>query len=70
MLFMFYVRLYYTVLFVPCRLVVTFCEMADLLAFLCVMFPCVFVTFQYGVLGQVWYLVVSIPELCLLLYFS
>ena len=24
-----------------------------------------FVTFPYGVLGQVWYLIVSIPDLCL-----
>ena len=30
---------------------------------------CVFVTFPYGVLGQVWYLIVSIPDLCLLSYF-
>ena len=30
---------------------------ADLLASLCVMFCCVFVTFPYGVLGQVWYLI-------------
>ena len=29
---------------------------------------CGFVTFPYGVLGQVWYLIVSIPELCLLPY--
>ena len=28
-----------------------------------VMFTCVFVTFQYGILGQVWYLIVSIPDL-------
>ena len=28
-----------------------------------------FVTFPYGVLGQVWYLIVSIPDLCLLSYF-
>ena len=27
--------------------------------------PCVFVTFPCGILGQVWYLVVSIPHLCL-----
>ena len=27
-------------------------EMADLLALLCVMFPCVFVTFPYGDLGS------------------
>ena len=29
-----------------------------------------FVTFQFGVLGQVWYLIVSIPDLCLLPYFN
>ena len=32
------------------------------------MFSCVFVTFPCGVLGQVWYLIVSIPDLCLLTY--
>ena len=35
----------------------------------CVMLPCVFVTFQYGVSGQVRYLIVSIPGICLLLYY-
>ena len=35
-----------------------------------VIFACVFVIFPYGVLGQVWYLIVSIPEMCLLLYFK
>ena len=40
----------------------------DLLALLFVMVYCVFVTFPYGVLGQVWYLIVSIPDLYLLLY--
>ena len=34
------------------------------------MFYCVFVTFPYGVLGQVWYLFVSIPDLCLHSYFK
>ena len=38
---------------------------ADLLALLYVMFSCVFVTFAYGVLDQVW-----IPDLCLLPYFA
>ena len=33
-----------------------------------VMFSCVFVTFPYGDRGQVWYLIVSIPYLCLLPY--
>ena len=35
---------------------------------LLVMFNCVFVTFQCGVLGQLWYLIVSIPDLCRLSY--
>ena len=35
-----------------------------------VMFNCVFVTFLCGIGGQVWYLIVSIPDLCLLSYFS
>ena len=34
-----------------------------------VMFNCVFVTFPCGILGQVWYLIVSIPDLCPLSYF-
>ena len=37
-----------------------------LLALLYVMFHCAFVTFQYGVVGQVWYLIVSIPDLSFL----
>ena len=43
------------VLSVPCSLVVTCWEKADLLALLYVMFSCVFVTFPYGVLDWVWY---------------
>ena len=35
-----------------------------------VMFNCVFVTFPCGILGQVWYLIVSIPDLCRLSYFE
>ena len=38
-----------------------------------VMFNCVFVTFPRhtcGILGQVWYLIVSIPDLCPLSYFD
>ena len=34
-----------------------------------VMFKCVFVTFPCGILGQVWYLIVSIPDLCHFSYF-
>ena len=33
------------------------------------MFNCVLVTFPCGILGQVWYLIVSIPHLCCLSYF-
>ena len=33
-----------------------------------VMVNCVFVTFPCVVLGQVWYLIVSIPDLCSLSY--
>ena len=44
-------------------------ERADLLALLYVMFSCVFVTFPYGILGQVWYLIVYFPDFCLLPYF-
>ena len=35
-----------------------------------VMFNCVFVTFACGILGQVWYLIVSIPDLCRLSNFE
>ena len=34
-----------------------------------VMFNCVFVTFPSGILGQVWYLLVSIPDLCHFSYY-
>ena len=54
------------VLSVSCSLVVTCWEGADLWALLYVAFPCDFVTFPFDVLGQVWYLIVSIPDLCLL----
>ena len=32
------------------------------------MFSCVFVTFTCGVSGQVWYLIVSIHDLCLIFF--
>ena len=35
-----------------------------------VMFNCVFVTFPFGILGQVSYLIVSIPDPCCLTYFD
>ena len=53
-----------------CSLVVTCWERANLLALLCVMLYCVFVSFPCGFLGQVWYLIVSIPDLYLLTYFN
>ena len=31
---------------------------------------CEFVIFSIGILGQVWYLIVSIPDLCTLTYFA
>ena len=31
---------------------------------------CIFVTFSYGIRRQVWYLIVSIPDLCHLSYFK
>ena len=49
-----------------CSLVVTCLENADLFALLYVMFSCVFVTFLCVVINQVGYLIVSIPDLCLL----
>ena len=33
-------------------------------------FICVFVTFPCGILGQVWYLIVSIPDHCHLSHFN
>ena len=54
---------------VYCCLAVTCWQKADLLA-LVVMFNCVFVTFLCGILGQMWYLIVSIPDLCRLSYFA
>ena len=61
-----YVCLCYGVLSVPCNIVNTCWERADLLAFLCAVFSCVFVPFTYDVPGQVRYLIVSIPDLCLI----
>ena len=55
LLFVFHVC--YAVSSVYCSLVVTCLERAGLFVLLCVMFSCVFVTFPYGVMGQVWYLI-------------
>ena len=58
------------VLSVHYSLAVTCWERVDLLTFLYVMFYCCgfFFTFSFGVLGQVFCLIVSIPDLCLLLF--
>ena len=49
---------------------VTCWKRADLLALACDVQNCVFVTFPSGILGQVWYLIVSIPDLCRLSYLT
>ena len=48
---------------VHCCLVITCWEMADLLSLVSDVYCC-FVTFPCGILGQVWYLIVSIPDHC------
>ena len=52
-----------------CCLVVTCWERPDLLALVCdvLLWVCYF---PIGILGQVWYLIVSIPDLCPFLYFG
>ena len=54
---------------VHCCLVVTCRERADLLALVGDLY-CMFVTFPCGILGQVWYLIVSFLYLCALSYFE
>ena len=44
-----------------CCIVVNCWEEADLLV---LVFDCIFVTFPCGLLGQVWYLLILIPDLC------
>ena len=46
--------------------VVTCWERADLLALVCG----VYCHFPIGIMGQVWYLIVSIPDLCTLTYLN
>ena len=43
-------------------------ERADLLALVGDVY-CIFITFPCGILGQVWYLIVSFPDLCRLSHF-
>ena len=63
-------RVCHTVLSVHCSLVLTCWERASLLDLMYVTFSCVFVTFPCDVLDQVWYLIVSIPDLCLLTFIA
>ena len=61
---------YHVFLSFLCSLVITCWERSDLLARKYVKFSCVFVTFPCGVLSQVWYMILSIPDLCLPTYFN
>ena len=53
---------------IHCCLVVTCWEIADVLVLVGDVY-CIFVIFQCGILGPVWYLIVSFPDLCRLSYF-
>ena len=53
---------------VHCCLVVTCSKRADILALVGDVY-CIFVTFPCGILGQMWYLIVSFTDLCRLFYF-
>ena len=66
---MFHGSLCYAILSVHCGLE-RLLEWAGLLGLLCVVFSCVFAAFPCVVLCRVWCLVVSIPDLCLLLYLN
>ena len=65
----YYLWFAFVLIILSCLLLAALWSPADLLAFLNVMFSCVFYTSRYSVLGQVWYLIVSNPDLCLLIYF-
>ena len=54
---------FHAFLSVHCCLMTSCWEMADLLALVCDVY-CISVTFPCGILGQVWYLIVLIPDLC------
>ena len=54
----------------PCSIVIISWEKADLLALLCVVFSSVFIMSKYGILGQVWYLILLISNICSSLYFN
>ena len=58
-------RVFHAFASVHCCLDVTCWERADIGDVYCI-----FVIFPCGILGQVWYLIVSIPDLCRLSYFN
>ena len=51
------------------RLFIAGWERADLLALVGDV-NCIFATFPCGILGQVWYLIVSFPDICHLSYYD
>ena len=51
------------------RLFIAARERADLVALVCDVY-CDYVTFPLGILGQVWYSIVSTPDPCCLSYFQ
>ena len=53
--------------FCVCSLLPCGWERADLLTLIGDAY-CIFVTFPCDILGQVWYLIISFPDLCLLSY--
>ena len=65
-MYLYLVCVCHIVLSVHCNLEVTSWVRYDPLGLLSVIFSCVNVTFSQCVLGQVWYLIVSIPDLCLI----
>ena len=66
MIFVSYVS--YAFASVHCCFVVTCLERAVLFALVGDVY-CIFITFPCGILGRVWYLIVSFPDLCRLSYF-
>ena len=66
LLFMFHVCLCYAVLSVSCSLMITCWETANLLSILCVAFSCVSIALTYDARDQVWNLILSISDLCLI----
>ena len=54
---------------VYCCLVITCWERADLLALVGDVY-CIFGTFPCGIMGQMWYLIVSFSDLCRLSYLA